>query len=231
MGSNRLWMAVVLAGAVGACGDNASPGDGNPPANSDKPLLPWATGYSWTYQVTDEGETTTKETTVGAQEPVGGDGPNKDVMAYKVVTRKGAMSMDMTVSWQAPKGDLIVRYREQSFSASRGDLELEEHWAPYKIHVDGSAAHRVEKATWLEQYDETARDIGKGTTKTETKADRWSVESADQEITVPAGTFRAVVFRKVGPTTAKTYWYVPGIGKVRETGGQTEELIDYEVGQ
>ena len=109
---------------------------------------PWKTGNTWTYQVNDEGVMSAKITTVGDQEPVGGIGPNKDVMAYKVVTKKS--QMDQTVSWQAPLGDSIVRYREQAFSASTGDLELEEHWDPHKLHVDGSAEHKVTDATWLE---------------------------------------------------------------------------------
>jgi hypothetical protein len=37
------------------------------------------------------------------------------------------------------------------------------------------------------------------------------------------------VLQKAGSSTAKTYWYVRGIGKVKETGGQTEELVSYEV--
>ena len=34
---------------------------------------------------------------------------------------------------------------------------------------------------------------------------------------------------KAGGSNLKTYWYVPGVGKVKETGGQTEELVSYEV--
>ncbi|EAU62156.1 hypothetical protein [Stigmatella aurantiaca] len=46
---------------------------------------------------------------------------------------------------------------------------------------------------------------------------------------MPAGTFQAVVLQKAGGGTAKTYWFVRGIGKVKEEGGQTEELVRYEV--
>ena len=43
-------------------------------------------------------------------------------------------------------------------------------------------------------------------------------------------TFRAVrVRRDTAGGPSKTFWYVAGVGKVREVGGQTEELQSYEV--
>src|SRR5678816_1203101 len=185
---------------------------------------PWKTGNKWTYAVNDEGVVSMKETTIGAMEPVGGMGPNKDVQAFKVVTAKGAM--DQTISWQAPMGDDVVRYREQSFSASTGELELEEHWDPYKLHIDGTAAHRVGGVTWLMIYQETKLPVG-GTPETHEAHDRWTILSACESVTVPAGTFTAVSIQKVSATggSAKTYWYMPGVGKVKESGGQLEELV------
>ena len=76
-------------------------------------MLPWKTGNTWTYQVNDEGVVSVKITTIGDLEPVAGTGPNKDVMANKVVTKKS--QMDQTVSWQSPVGDGVIRFREQSF--------------------------------------------------------------------------------------------------------------------
>ena len=51
------------------------------------------------------------------------------------------------------------------------------------------------------------------------------------DVTVPAGTFTAVYIQKVSATggSAKTYWYVPGVGKVKELGGQLEELVSYSL--
>jgi hypothetical protein len=48
-------------------------------------------------------------------------------------------------------------------------------------------------------------------------------------VTVPAGTFHALILQKAGSSVAKTYWFVRGVGKVKETGGQTEELVEYHV--
>jgi hypothetical protein len=191
------------------------------------PLLPLREGNSWEYRVTNNGEVTTKVQTVHALEPVGGTGPNKDKMAFRMVTEKG--ELDETISWQAAEGDLVVRYREQAFHANTGELELEEHWEPHKLRVDGSPEHLVSGAEWREEYMETKIPADGSPSKTETNRDVWLVDSESEEVTVPAGTFQAIVLQKAGGSTLKTYWYVPGIGKVKETGGQTEELVRYEV--
>jgi hypothetical protein len=192
-------------------------------------ILPWAAGNSWTYRVTDNNVVTTKVTSLGAApEVVGGIGPHKDEMAFKVVTTKGADGTDETISWQARVGDKIIRYREQSFSASTGALELEEHWDPYKLHIDGTAEHRSTGTAWIEDYMETKLPVG-GQPATAEQRDPWTVDIAIQSITVPAGTFDAIVFQKAGGGSLKTYWYVPGVGKVKETGGQTEELVSFQL--
>jgi len=223
-------LATLLLGPVAACGSSAA---ATPDGLDAGPLvgevLPFVGGNSWTYRVTDNGEVTTKITTIGdAAEPVGGTGPHQDAMAFKVITKKGEDSMDQTISWQAPMGDKVIRYREQSFSASTGELELEEHWDPYKLHIDGSAEHRVAGAVWIEDYFETKIPTGKEPTTAEQR-DPWTVDIPRQMVTVPAGTFEAIVFQKAGGSSLKTYWYVPGVGKVKETGGQTEELVSYHV--
>jgi hypothetical protein len=190
------------------------------------PLLPWKVGNRWTYRVTEEGNVSTKETTVGEPEPVGGTGPSQALLANKVVTLKGAM--DKTVSWQASMDVGVVRYREQSFRASTGALELEEHWEPHKLHLDMLPEHLVVGASWLEVYQETKQAPGSQPVTT-TARDRWTVLADGESVTVPAGTFRALVLRKAGSSTTKTYWYVRGVGKVKETGGQTEELVSFEL--
>jgi hypothetical protein len=202
---------------------NAPGGDAG--AAAGEFLLPWAEGNSWTYQVTGDGETSTKVVTVGALQEVGGSGPNQDELANRTVTRKG--ERDETVSWQDRVGDRVIRYREQSFKASTGQPDLEDHWDPHKLHIDGSADRIVAGAHWTESYEETKTRAEGGTTSAQ-RTDQWSVKAADEEVTVPAGTFRAVVFEKKS-TDTKTYWYAPGVGKVKETGGQTEELVTYTV--
>jgi hypothetical protein len=230
-GRSRSFSATLLlafALAASSCGgDDDNKTDGQAEDEGKGSYLPWATGNTWTYRVTNNGVVSEKVTTVEAEEEVGGDGPNKSKRAFRVVTRKG-MS-DETISWQALEGDRVVRYREQSFHASTGKLELEEHWAPHKLHLDGSKEHTADGADWLESYTETkVYASGKPTEESEER-DRWFVDSRNETVTVPAGTFDAIVLQKAGGGEVKTYWYVRGVGKVKETGGQIEELVSYEV--
>jgi hypothetical protein len=226
---HSFWFSWSVCLALFACGSDAASDGGAADAAvivTSGPILPFQQGNTWTYKVTGDGEVSEKVTTIGAAEPVGGTGPHASTMAFKVVTKKG--TSDQTISWQGQEGDRVVRYREQAFHEGTGELEEEEHWDPAKLHIDGSAAHSAQGASWLESYQETKLPVGEAAS-TETARDRWSVDAIDQLITVPAGTFKAIVFIKAGGSTLKTYWYVPGVGKVKETGGQTEELVRYEV--
>lgn len=236
------WSAFVLVAALAAACGTEDPGEPSDPVGStggtgagggggstpdpEGALLPWKPGNTWTYRVTVDGQVSEKVTTVGEEELVGGTGPHAADLANHVVTMK-RNGLDRTESWQARVGDRVLRYRELSFRASDGALELEEHWDPYKIHIDGTAEHMVAGAQWAETYAETKTMAPAGTPITSTVTDTWAVESVDLSVTVPAGTFQAVVFRKL--PTEKLYFYVPGIGKVKELGGQTEELVSYDL--
>lgn len=234
----RAFAALTLCLPLAACGSvdpqhqDGAAGDDSGPPSDDTPLLPWATGNSWSYRVTKDGEVTDKTTTIGELEPIGGSGPHADEMAYHVTTAKGVGENDHTESWQGPSPDApqrILRYRELSYSASTGDLELEEHWDPAKLHIDGSAEATVTGASWLEKYDETKREVGLPETSHEVR-EVWTVVSDDETLTVPAGTFQHVIhFQKAGSGATKHYWYLRGVGKLKETGSQTEELVDHSL--
>jgi hypothetical protein len=216
--------SAITGGVAGSAAGSIATG-GAAAGSASAALLPFKVGNSWTYRVTDDDGVSTKVTTVEAMEAVGGTGPSQAAMAYRVVTKKGADSADQTISWQAPVGDKVVRYREQSFGATTQMLKLEEHWDPYKLHIDGSAEHTVMGASWVETYVETKLPVGEAAASA-TNADPWSVVSASEMVQVPAGTFDAVVFEKSGN---KRYWYARGIGKVKEAGSQTEELTAYKL--
>jgi hypothetical protein len=208
-------------------------GEGNTPGPEGS-LLPWVKGNRWTYRVTKDGLTTEKTTTIGELEPVGGNGPNADVMAYHVVTAKGTELADRTESWQAQdpdNADRVIRYREQSFNATGGDLDLEEYWEPAKLHIDGAAERTATGVVWFEEYQEYKLEVGFSPTDHLVR-DRWTVLDADATVEVPAGTFEHVIhFQKIGGSTSKEYWYLRGVGKLKETGSQTEELVEYDVEQ
>jgi hypothetical protein len=136
--------------------------------------------------------------------------------------------MDQTISWQAVDGDKVVRYREQSFGATSGLLEMEEHWDPYKLHIDGTAEHMVDQKVWVETYKETKIPIGLQAV-TATAMDAWKVVAECEVVEIGTESYKALKLTKTGGDQ-KTYWYAPGIGKVKETGNQIEELLKYEEG-
>src|SRR5882724_2669668 len=220
------------AAPSGAAGEGVVGGQGGGSSGPlpEGPLLPWAVGNNWTYQVTKAAVVSIKTTTIGDLEAVGGDGPNAELMAYHVTTGKG--DNDHTESWQAPRADnpeRFVRYREQSFSASSGLLTTDTYWDPEKLHVDGSAERTVKAANWLEAYAETKEPTDL-TPTTHDVRERWIVLDDDETLQVPLGTFEHVIhFQKIGSSTSKEYWYLRGVGKLKETGSQTEELTDYQL--
>jgi hypothetical protein len=236
-GAGRYLSLALLSLVLSACG-GTDPGDGGDnPTNGA--LLPLQTDNSWTYRVSDNiSDPTTKTTTVGPVTKIGG-GPTPDAMAYEVTTRKGTNMMDKTVSYQAPSADdpqIIVRFRELSYGAMTQMLELEEYWIPHRLHVDGSAAHSKTGITYPNVYDEVKIPAGFAAMDPEHRQDSWQVVDGDTSVTVAAGTAdektyeHAVHLKKTaGTDSAKEYWYLRGVGKVKEVGSQTEELIDYHV--
>jgi hypothetical protein len=220
----------LLACAAPACVKDAK---SDPNATADAgaksgALLPWKVGNSWTYRVTGGADVSDKVTTIGELERIGGSGPHADEMAYKVITLKSD-GTDQTISWQNDSGDKVIRFRELSYATNSDDIELEEHWDPYKLHIDGTADHTVSEATWLETYTETKLQPS-GQSSSAEQRDRWTLDQGDASVTVPAGTFdHCLVFTKAGGGDLKTYWYLRGVGKIKETGGQTEELVSYQV--
>ena len=211
-------------GGGGGTGVVPDGGGGIPAAQR---LLPFATGHTWTYRVTDErGVVAVKVHTIGDAEVVGGSGPHAGAPALKVTTMH---QFDRTVSWQAELGTQIVRYREQSYGVTSGALTLEEHWDPPKLRVDETPARTRAGAAWREDYVETKLPVGDSAI-TASGQDDWMVLTERETVTVPAGTFEAVVIKKTSRMAAvKTYWFVRGIGKVKETGGQVEELASYQL--
>jgi hypothetical protein len=224
----------VLAFAAGACGslDPVAEKPSDPTGTPARLLLPLASGNSWTYRVTDGDTVETKIQEVGELEPVGGSGPYADVEAFRTTTRRGVDGSNETVSWQATVGARVVRYREQAFNATSGDLDIEEYWEPYKLRVDQTEEFLETGGSFLESYDETKLIPGEEPT-TATRSDRWTVLAVDETVTVPAGTFQAVKMNRVSSSqgSVKTYWFAENIGKVKEEGGQLEELESYEVAE
>jgi hypothetical protein len=200
--------------------------DSEPAAGSGGSLLPLKTGNSWSYRTTKGTEVGSKTQTVGELEMVGGSGPMHTSMAYRMSTMKGDGS-DKTVSWQAELAGKVVRYRELAYAKSSAEVELEEHWEPYKLRVDGSQL--TAGTMYTDEYKETKLPAGAAPV-TQPARETWLVVAVDELVSVPAGMFRAVVIERVGATSTKRYWFARGVGKVKEqSGAQLEELTSFEI--
>ena len=237
---------ILLVLAVG-CGSSKNNTDGGPPGTG--PFLPLTIGNRWTYQVTDtDGTISSKTQSVVAEEAVGGVGPFANEMAFRLVTGSKPADPNGDRSWQAwvavdGGGMRLVRYREQSVDGKDGFVKNEQYWDPPRLRVEDTAMHVAAGGNWREpDYTEYATDtdrddagvsfIPDGGMKTKVGIqDVWMVVSPSQSVTVPAGTFNALVLRRVGNggSSIKNFWFARGVGKIRETedGQPTEELSSY----
>lgn len=240
-------LPILLVAGIG-CGSNSSPM--NPPSGTG-PWVPLKVGNRWTYTVTDvDGSVSAKVQGVTAQTAVGGTGPSASKMAYKLVTGDRFDDKNGDVSYQDWVDSRLVRYREISIGASSGNTKKEEYYDPPRLRLDDTADHNTAGANWPEAYktftvdtppvaaDAGTPDGGAGVdaglvTTNEQIVDIWNVVAVDETVTVPKGTFKALVVQRIGNSGAsnKTFWFVRGIGKVKETGesDQTEVLSDYEL--
>jgi hypothetical protein len=224
-----LTFAAFAALALAACGNETGGPPGGPGDGGTGRYLPLAVGSTWTWRVTTSAGTTyDKTSTVEALEDVGA--AKAGTTAYRIRTRGDSGD---TVSWQADTGTSVVRHREQDFRID-GSMKTDAVYVPFKMRVDESAAHLVAGADYVLSFTETATKIADGTTLTTQKGGDWTVLAVDEQLTVPAGTFTCLHLRKVGTddsTSLKEYWFARGVGKIKETGGQTEELASYSLAQ
>lgn len=247
--------ALLLTLPLGACGGgSATSPDGGVGTG---PYLPLKVGNQWTYQITNiDGTISAKIQSVVSEEAVGGAGDSKDTQAFKLVTGNKFGDPNGDVSYQAQVGSRYVRYRELSIDGKTGALKKEEYFAePWKLRVDISATNAAQGASWVESYESFVVDTppqtpvetpdagpepddagvtdsegGLVTTSTQVQ-ESWEVLGSDEPVAVPAGTFKALMVNRIAPGTNKTFWFVRGVGKVKETGigDQTEELTSYKV--
>jgi hypothetical protein len=237
-------MRFLLAALLVGCGSgdlggaDAGPADAGVDSSTPaKDYFPLVTGASWTYRVTDPlnpgAPAETKTQTVEAFEDV--EEEKAGVMAYRLVTRKPG---DETRSWQIKVDGVLVRHAERAFDVvgSTFTPKNTSFFYPYKVRIDGNAEHTAMGATYDTTHNEKIFDSNSPGGKTISKTERWTVEATAEEVTVPAGTFTAIRLRRVVLVGAggdegadKTFWFAEGVGKVKETGGQTEELMSYTI--
>jgi hypothetical protein len=240
-------LSVLIAGALACslgCGGGQAKGDAGTVADGTGDFLPLAVGNNWTYQLTDtDGKVSSSVVSVTAKEAAGGSGPNAAMTAFRVVTGNMVDDENGDVSWQAIVDGRVLRLREASIDGKTGRLKNEQTWDPPRLRLDESDAHTAAEASWVEpvytEYDTDWDSDGDGgvvvpdggaTTKPNIK-DLWSVVSPGEAVTVPAGTFKALILRRVGDSgaTVKNYWFARGVGLVKQTedGSSTHELVSY----
>jgi hypothetical protein len=230
----------------GGTGGNpgAPDGGGDPDAGSGPgpaaTYYPLKVGNWWKYRVTSPVDLPwEKLVTAERAEPVGGDGPNATREAIRMITRKGLG--DMTINWQGrvdhPDGPIWVRYRETAYAASTMMVNVEDWWSPHRLRFDERAAHTAPGASFQESYTEYKRYGTTGLPTMSPTVTDWLVDAVDETVVVqlpgaPARTYPACIrvsHSLSTPGARKQFWFCRGIGKVKETGGQTEELIDHQV--
>jgi hypothetical protein len=191
--------------------------------------FPLAVGNQWTFEVTDlsSGQRGMKVQQVLGSEAM--TGAKSGITAFRL--RSDKASGAYTLSWQEQTADSIIRHAEQSFDSTGGG-KTDELYMPGKLRVDESTGHVSDGATYTTDYSEQVTDLTTGGTTTINKTENWTVDSSTATVTVPAGTFESLkITRRVVQTgVVKTYWFVRGIGKVREEGAsQLEELVSFSV--
>jgi hypothetical protein len=221
-------MALSLLVACSGGGDDdddgvASCNAADAPDLSDR-YYPWKVGTVWTYLLTDPatGNTEVNDTTVEAWEGVGHGHPT--TCAFRVT---GEKLFGNTISWNNYEGDIGVRYAQEDYDIN-DNLLTEQHQDPYRFKIDETPSHMTVGAMYSEDFDETTNDPGGEVTRA--KTEDWEVISTSESVTVPAGTYDALHVRRTNPVSQKVkdFWFVQGIGKVKEVGGeQNQDLMVY----
>lgn len=195
-------------------------------ANSFEPMGP---GWSWTYDTTEplnDGGVAlgSKVVTVEAMEPIPG---KTGVSGWRLHTLVPNSQTQLT--WQEERANEIVRHRDDAFLLDGGVIDST-IYTPSKLRIRTVPADLATGATYVENYSETVTQPGMQPA-TATRMITWRVINGAESVTVPAGTFTAVhVERKRGANPDKEYWFVRGVGKVRELAigtGRIELLHAY----
>ncbi len=231
---------MALAWTVAGCGANGGQNSGGPglsgplaadgavPMATSGRYQPLAVGATWTYQVTDTNNVAyTKTSAVASLEDVGG--AFAGTMAYKVSEN---VKNSTQYTWYQMTDTDVRRLHDQQLDSS-GALSSDDWYMPYNLRVDETPEHLADGAKWQLSYEDD-HTSAKKPPKTTTTTEDWSVDAANETVTVPAGTFSALRITRTDTASggsAKTQWFVPGVGKIREQNntGHLEVLTDYQI--
>lgn len=229
----------AACGGGGGGGDSQGPptpppGGGSttpppPPADGgEKSAWPLTAGSRWTYQIDDpvRGRSVKHVEVIGA-EAVPGSGEG----AVRVRDVEEGTPPTEESSWQVEADGLVSRLREED--RRNGVLVRTTTFAP----GGPKALSRAFPAGWTRRIEVTEiTDVPGAARKAVPKVYEWRVVAERETVRTPAGTFEALRVERArvdphnNPEPVKTYWFTPGVGKVREESAErTEELTAYDV--
>jgi hypothetical protein len=204
-------LAVACSGDVlshGADAGTSLPGEETTdaaPALSAEDLFPLELGRKLTYRYNTIGgqEPENLEVSVEALENM--EGKKDGILAYRVKS-VWSETGQTEFAWYERRDGKIVNHRNAV-----------NYYMPYLLVLDDETLRQ--DTMWTEILD--AEDVeGEGLSVQYTN--QWKVEALDDELVVPAGTFRSVRIRKTiypdgafGPLLEYVYWYASGVGLVK----------------
>jgi len=213
-------------GSSGTGGTGALAADGAVPMMTSGRYQPMVVGANWAYNVTDTGVAYTKNSKVEALEDIGGMAAG--TMGYKV---SETIKTSTQLTWYEATASDVRRHHDQQTDAN-GIMTSEDWYTPYDLRVDESSDHVTAGAAWTLSYMDAHTSASKPAS-TKTITENWTTDAANETVTVPAGTFSALKITRTNTAdgTAKSQWFVPGVGKIREsnTTGHLEELQSYMI--
>ncbi len=188
-----------------------------PPANPA--LIPMGLGHHWTYRVTSsDGQVTVKEQTVT------GTVASSRGTAFVVLTEK--RNSKGTRAVQVVEEGRLLRLSEETLEGTLVEARLQ--FEPYDLRIDSSKINLGD--TYEDAHQENVLDASGNILETLPIRQVFTVEATGELVSVPAGTFECVkIRRKDEDGGEKLFWYAPGLGKVKEAGGQTEELVRADI--
>ena len=223
---------VWLAGCGG--GGSLPTGDGTkdqelpgtpvkPSPEAPQSLWPLTTGSTWTYRITDP----TRGVFDKSVEVMGPQAV-PETASTAILVRSVQPHLEEQ-SWQLELDNgTVVRLREEDLKA--GAIVRVTTWSPATV----KSLAQFQNAGW--SYQSVIRELTRqddGLVEEKERTYVWRVLAVNESVTVPAGTFtHAIKVQRDRPDkegSTRTYWLVPGIGKVKEDGERLEELVSHDV--
>jgi hypothetical protein len=212
------------SGSGGTSGALAA--DGAVPLMTSGRYQPLVVGTTWVYNVTDTGVAYVKNSAVESYEDIGGVAAG--IMGYKV---SETIKTSTQLTWYESTATDVRRHHDQQIDAN-GIMSSEDWYTPYDLRVDEAPDHLVAGAAWTMSYMDAHTSASKPASTT-TVTENWTTDAVDEVVTEPAGTFSALKITRTNTAdgTSKSQWFVPGVGKIRESNntGHLEELTSYMI--